>query len=260
MLIVSMCLPLSVKINFRKSCVIIALVLQSACTAPTPDAKFNDPYEASNRTNYDLLISIDRSILRPAGQLASAFPTEVTGRVASFADTVGLPSMVANGLLQGDVVGVGVNTMRFLINTTVGIGGTFDPAGAIGLVEETTDFGETLAVWGVAEGAYLVLPVFGPSTERDAVGTLIDMLFNPLQSVGTAAQLDYAMDARVANLAISRGAFMDTIDGVLYNSADSYAVARMAYLQNRRFELGLEPPVSDEIDPFSNEFSLEGFE
>ena len=257
---VSMPLSLSLKINFRTGCVLIALVLFSACTAPTPGAEFNDPYEASNRANYDLIISIDRLILRPAGQVAGAFPMEVTGRVASFADNVGLPSMVTNGLLQGDIAGVGINTMRFLINTTAGIGGLFDPAGVIGLVEETTDFGETLAVWGVAEGAYLVLPVFGPSTERAAVGGLVDMLINPLQSVGTAAQLDYAMGARIANLAIMRGAFMDTIDSVLYDSADSYAAARLAYLQNRRFSLGLKPPASNEIDPFSDELSLEGFE
>jgi phospholipid-binding lipoprotein MlaA len=257
---VSMPLSLSVKINFRTGCVLIAIVLLSACTAPTPGTEFNDPYEASNRANYDIIKSVDRLVLRPVGQVAGAFPTEVTGRVASFADNVGLPSMVANGLLQGDVDGVAVNTMRFLINTTIGIGGLFDPAGVIGLVEKTTDFGETLAVWGVAEGAYLVLPVLGPSTERAAVGTLVDMLLNPLQNVGTAAQLDYAMGARIANLAIMRGAFMDTIDSVLYNSADSYAAARLAYLQNRRFELGVKPPAGNEIDPFSDELSLEGFE
>jgi phospholipid-binding lipoprotein MlaA len=188
------------------------------------------------------------------------WPREITGPVSNFADNVGLPGMVANGFLQGDIAGMGTNTMRFLINTTIGIGGLFDPAGAIGLAEESTDFGETLAVWGVPEGAYLVLPVFGPSTERDAVGTLVDLLFDPLQSVGTMAQLDYATGAKIADRAISRGAFMDTINSILYESADSYAVARLTYLQNRRFELGETPPASDEIDPFSDELSLEGFE
>jgi phospholipid-binding lipoprotein MlaA len=168
--------------------------------------------------------------------------------------------MVANGLLQGDITGMGTNAMRFLINTTVGIGGLFDPAGAIGLAEESTDFGETLAVWGVPEGAYFVLPLFGPSTERDAVGTLVDLLFDPLQSVGTMAQIDYATGAKIADRAISRGAFMDTIDSILYESADSYAVARLTYLQNRRFELGETQPAGYEIDPFSDELSLEGFE
>ena len=236
------------------------MVLLSACTAPQSGVEFNDPYEASNRTFYDWSVSLDRMILRPAGQVAAVLPMEITQPVSSFADNVGLPGMVANGFLQGDIAGMGTNTMRFLINTTIGIGGLFDPAGAIGLAEESTDFGETLAVWGVPEGAYLVLPLFGPSTERDAVGTLVDLLFDPLQSVGTMAQIDYATGAKIADRAISRGAFMDTIDSILYESADSYAVARLAYLQNRRFELGEAPSVGDEIDPFSDELSLEGFE
>jgi phospholipid-binding lipoprotein MlaA len=255
-------MPLSrlMKINFHTCCVLIAIALLSACTAPQPGAEFNDPYEASNRASYDRSVALDRIILRPAGKVAAALPMEITGPVSNFADNVGLPGMVANGFLQGDIAGMGTNTMRFLINTTIGIGGLFDPAGAIGLAEESTDFGETLAVWGVPEGAYLVLPVFGPSTERDAVGTLVDLLFDPLQSVGTMAQLDYATGAKIADRAISRGAFMDTIDSILYESADSYAVARLTYLQNRRFELGKNPPASDEIDPFSDELSLEGFE
>jgi phospholipid-binding lipoprotein MlaA len=86
------------------------------------------------------------------------------------------------------------------------------------------------------------------------------LLFDPLQSVGTMAQIDYATGAKIADRAISRGAFMDTIDSILYKSADSYAVARLAYLQNRRFELGEASPTGDEIDPFSDELSLEGFE
>jgi phospholipid-binding lipoprotein MlaA len=255
-------MPLSriLKIDLRTGCVLIAIALLSACTAPQPGAEFNDPYEASNRAFYDISVTLDRIILRPAGQVAAALPMEITGPVSNFADNVGLPGMVANGFLQGDIAGMGTNTMRFLINTTIGIGGLFDPAGAIGLAEESTDFGETLAVWGVPEGAYLVLPLFGPSTERDAVGTLVDLLIEPLQSVGTMAQIDFAMGAKIADRAISRGAFMDTIDGILYESADSYAVARLAYLQNRRFELGEVPPASDEIDPFSDELSLEGFE
>jgi phospholipid-binding lipoprotein MlaA len=255
-----MLLSLILKIDLRTGCVLIAIALLSACTAPQPGAEFNDPYEASNRAFYDISVTLDRIILRPAGQVAAALPMEITGPVSNFADNVGLPGMVANGFLQGDIAGMGTNTMRFLINTTIGIGGLFDPAGAIGLAEESTDFGETLTVWGVPEGAYLVLPLFGPSTERDAVGTLVDLLIDPLQSVGTVAQIDFATGAKIADRAISRGAFMDTIDGILYESADSYAVARLAYLQNRRFELGEVPPASDEIDPFSDELSLEGFE
>lgn len=243
-------MPHRLLLNLRIICVLCASALLTACTAPTPGAEFNDPYEANNRAIYASSIQLDRAVLRPAGQVAAALPMEITTPVANFADNVSLPGMIANGFLQGDIGGLSTNTMRFLINTTVGIGGLFDPAGAIGLTEETTDFGETLSVWGVKEGAYLVLPVFGPSTERDAVGRIVDLVFDPLQSVGTATQLKYATGASVADLAITRGIFMDTIDSVLYESADSYAQARLAYLQNRRFQLGEVPPLRPKLTRF----------
>lgn len=246
--------------HFRTGCVLLTIAVLAACTPPQPGAAFNDPFEETNRSVHSFNKGLDRAFLRPAGQVAAAVPEEVTASVTNFADNAGLPGMVANGLLQGDIGGVGTNTFRFIINTTVGIGGLFDPAGAIGLTEDSTDFGETLAVWGVPEGAYMELPVFGPSTERDAVGTFVDLFFDPLDHVGTTTQLDYGTVARAADLAITRGRYMNTFDGVLYESADSYAQARLAYLQNRRFELGEEAPAAAEIDPFSDELSLEGFE
>jgi phospholipid-binding lipoprotein MlaA len=253
-------LPRAILDHFRTVCVLTAIAAVSACTAPTPGAQFNDPFEETNRSVHAFNKGLDRVVLRPAGQVSAVVPGELTSRVANFADNVGLPGMIANGLLQADIGGSVTNTMRFVVNTTVGIGGLFDPAGAIGLTEETTDFGETLAVWGVAEGAYVELPVFGPSTERDAVGTFVDLIFDPLDSVGTAAQLKYGTGSRIASLAISRGTFMDTFDSVLYESADSYAQARLVYLQNRRFQLGEEPPAGSQIDPFASDLSLEGFE
>lgn len=236
------------------------MAVMTACTAPQPGAEFNDPFEANNRVIHNFNKGLDRTVLRPAGQVAAVIPDEMTTPVVNFADNVALPGMMANGILQGDIGGTSTNLMRFLINTTVGFGGLFDPAGAIGLAEESTDFGETLAVWGLPEGAYVELPVFGPSTERDAAGRIVDLLFDPLQSVGTGTQLKYGTGTRAASLAITRGRFMETFDGVLYDSADSYGQARLAYLQNRRFELGEEPPEASIIDPFSDDLSLQGFE
>lgn len=230
-----------------------------ACAVQQPGTDFNDPFEESNRSIHTFNKGLDRAFLRPAGQVTSSLPVEVLEPVTNFADNVGLPSMVANGLLQGDIGGAATNTFRFLLNTTVGIGGLFDPAGGIGIQEESTDFGETLHVWGVPEGAYVELPLLGPSTQRDMVGIVVDMVLDPLRNVGTSPQVDYGTYTRFADLAITRGRFMDTFDSVLYESADSYAQARLAYLQNRRFELGEESPVGDDIDPFSDELSLEGF-
>ena len=245
-------------INFSGLSAVFLLASVAACTAPQPGAEFNDPFEATNRAVHGFNKDLDRAVLRPLGQVARATPSEITEPVANFADNVGLPGMVLNGLLQGDIGGASTNTMRFLLNSTVGVFGLFDPAGAIGLAEESTDFGETLAVWGVPEGAYMELPVFGPSTERDAAGIIIDFVIDPLKHVGRPPQVDYSLPARVADLAITRGTFMDTLDGVLYESADSYAAARLAYLSNRRFDLGEEAPEADAVDPFA--LDLEGFE
>lgn len=254
-------MPVSIPTQLRRICAFSALIVSlAACTAPQPGAEFNDPYEESNRVVHGWNKGLDRAVLRPAGQVMAAAPVEVTQPVSNFADNVGLPGMVVNGILQGDVDGAATNTFRFLINSTIGVLGLFDPATTIGLPEETTDFGETLAVWGVPEGAYLELPVLGPSTERDAAGQIIDFALDPLRRVGTPHQVDYGIAARVTDLAITRGRFGATFDDVLYNSADSYAQARLAYLQNRRFELGEAPPEADAIDPFSSDLSLEGFE
>ncbi|MGJ8610059.1 MAG: MlaA family lipoprotein [Octadecabacter sp.] len=245
--------------KFRAFYAVLAISVLSACAVQEPGAAFNDPFEETNRSIHTFNKGLDRAFLRPAGQVVTSVPDEIVQPVSNFADNVGLPGMVANGLLQADVDGAATNTMRFLINTTVGIGGLVDVAGAIGLTEISTDFGETLAVWGVPEGAYVELPFFGPSTQRDMVGIIVDQVFDPLGEVGTTAQIDYGTGARIVDRAITRGQFRDTFDGVLYDSADSYAQARLAYLQNRRFELGEDAPASDVIDPFSDELSLEGF-
>ena len=244
----------------RRITAVFALLTLAACATSQPGAAINDPYEGANRQIHAFNKGLDRAILRPAGQIAAATPVEVTGPITNFADNVGLPNMIVNGLLQGDIGGTATNTIRFVLNTTVGIGGLFDPAGAIGLDEQSTDFGETLAVWGVGEGAYIEMPVFGPSTQRDAVGTVVDLILDPLNAVGTAKQLQYGTATRAADLAIRRGQLFDTIDSVLYESADSYAQTRLVYLQNRRFELGEDQPATEEIDPFAGDLSLEGFE
>jgi len=235
----------------------LALSLQVGCagqaTGPTP----GDPYEATNRLIHDWNKGLDQALLRPAGQVAAQLPPEIRVPVINFADNVALPGMALNGLLQGNIEGAVTNTLRFILNSTVGLLGLGDPATLIGLEEQDTDFGETLAVWGVPEGAYVELPVLGPSTERDALGRLVDFLIDPLERVGRPEMLEYGTAARVAELVIERGTFGNTVDSILYDSADSYIQTRLIYLQNRRFELGttaddayLDPYADPYIDPY----------
>ncbi len=224
---------------------VLPLIL-AACSVAPAGTEIHDPYEEVNRQIHELNLGFDRAFLDPAGETASQLPDAIKIPVVNFSDNAGLPNAIVNGVMQGNVDGAITNSVRFLLNTTVGILGLFDPAGAIGIEADDTDFGETLAVWGVPEGAYIELPGLGPSTERDATGRLVDFFLDPLQLFGTPPLLDYASSelleldtvAWVGEQVIERGESDDTIDEILYDSADSYAQLRLIYLQNRRFELG----------------------
>lgn len=246
---------------YRMTVGIIMLVLVGACSpqrgaSPGSDGIY-DPYERQNRGVHEFNRSLDRAIVRPAGQgYTSVLPDEVEDSVSNFASNLGEPSNVVNNLLQGKLRDVGVSTSRFVINTVLGLGGFFDAASEFGIREVDTDFGETLHVWGVGEGTYLELPVAGPSTQRDTAGMIVDLFTNPLSYFLDSPEQYYGPLAGGASRIGDRGRFSDTVDGILYESADSYAQARLIYLQNRRFELGQEDATS-EIDPFA--LDTEGF-
>jgi phospholipid-binding lipoprotein MlaA len=214
----------------------------TGCSVPGPGGApdgIHDPYEAVNRRNHELNLALDRGLLRPAGKgSTNIIPQPVGESIGNFADNLSLPGTVVNNLLQGDLGGALKNTTRFVVNTVIGLGGLADPASEFGLHEVETDFGATLHVWGVPEGAYVELPLIGPSTERDAVGAVVDLFTNPLSYVLPSPEKYYGTGAKVLAKMTDRGRYSDTIDSILYESADSYAQARIIYLQNRRFELG----------------------
>lgn len=229
-----------------------ALAALGACTPMPPDGAINDPYESTNRSVHEFNRGFDRTLARPASQAyGTVVPAPVREMVDNFANNLELPGDVLNNILQGRPGPALRNTARFAFNTVLGFGGLVDPAQLIGLNHDKTDFGETLAVWGVREGAYVELPVLGPSTERDTLGKVVDFAMNP---VGWVA--DHRRDNQIAAVGVAaalgdRYTFTGVIDDILYNSADSYAQLRLQYLQNRRFELGqgADEPV---IDPYED--------
>lgn len=229
------------------------LVALTACSPAPEGVSVHDPYEDRNRKVHEFNKSLDETLFGGMSESDGEIPPEIALPVVNFADNVGLPGMVLNGILQGDIGGAATNTFRFVVNTTVGLGGIADVAGEIGLEEQETDFGQTLAVWGIPEGAYLELPVLGPTTERQLIGRVVDAVIDPLDRVGTAAQRDYGFVIGIAGRIIKRSQFSDTIDSVLRESADSYAQQRLIYLQNRRFELGTTPE-EDSVDPYEELF------
>lgn len=181
----------------------------------------------------------DRAIARPVARAYVAVtPEPVRIGIDNLSRTASLPGHVVNNLLQGDIGGAGQNVMRLAVNLTAGFFGVADPASVIGLEAVETDFGETLHVWGVPEGAYISLPGFGPSTERDAAGRVGDLFTNPVSALMSDKTRTLRLGARVLEEVHERGRFADSVDSVLYDSADSYAQSRLLYLQNRRFELG----------------------
>lgn len=243
------------------------LVLLGACSVAPPGTEINDPYEDVNRQVHAFNKGFDQAVLDPAGEAVSYLPDIVKDGVVNFSDNASLPNAAANALLQGDFEGTVRNSLRFILNTTVGILGFFDPAGKIGVLEEEADFGETLAVWGVPEGAYVELPGLGPSTERDAVGIVVDFFLDPLQLFGVQPPLNetttelFETDtiAQAAEIVVERGEFDETFDSV-WESADSYAQLRLIYLQNRRYELsgsdqGAAAPTDEEyyFDPYEDQ-------
>lgn len=242
--------------NYGKFAGIGAIALLSACAAPTPSATPNDPYEGTNRVMHSVNRGIDKVFVRPSSKVYGVvLPRPVKSGVANFATNLDLPGDMVNGMLQGNINGFGKNFFRFAINSTLGVGGLFDPAKSFGLEAAKTDFGQTLHVWGVGEGPYVELPGVGPSTVRDAVGTAVDIAANPVSLILPSPESYYATAAKVGSKLGDRDRYSDTIDSILYDSADSYAQARLLYLQNRRFELGQTAEAGsagdDFIDPYA---------
>lgn len=240
---------------------LLALGLLAGCNTPPeghdPNIPF-DPFEERNRSNHEINRTLDRAFVRPAGNgYVEVIPRPVRKGVSNFSSNLALPGIVVNNLLQGRIGKAGQNTLRFALNTTLGFGGVLDPSTELKLHEAGTDFGETLHVWGVPEGAYVELPALGPSTERDAVGKVVDLFTNPLSYRLPAPEKYYGTGAAITSSLGDRGEYSDTIDSLLYESADSYTQARLFYLQNRRFDLGQEVPETAEIDPFA--LDTEGF-
>ena len=234
---------------------LVVLSMLSACSPAPPATGINDPFEEHNRNVHEFNKRVDRAFVRGgSGGYGEAVPEPVRRGVSNFVGNLDMPRMVVNNLLQGKIEDATANTFRFLVNSTFGLGGVLDVAGDGGLTARDTDFGETLHVWGFKEGRYLELPVLGPSTERDAFGKVVDLALNPLKNNLNDDQRLGAAALGLASRLGDRGEYSQTVDSILYDSADSYAQTRLIYLQNRRYQLGGEGTF-DYFDPYEDTYA-----
>lgn len=199
--------------------------------------------------------ALDRAIVRPAGKGYSAFiADDIETVVSNFATNVSIPAAIVNNILQGNGRGASQDLYRMLINTTLGLGGLIDVATDLNMpARSEADFGQTLYTWGINEGPYIELPLIGPSTTRNAVGRTVDLFTNPLSYVLTSPESFYGTGASALKALGARGRYGDTIDSLLYESADSYAAFRSLYLQNRRFKVG-KGGTDNYLDPYDSAY------
>ncbi len=208
----------------------------------------NDPFEEQNRRVMAFNKAVDGAFVEPLvhGYRAVAPKPARTG-IRNFLRNLRSPVNFVNQLLQGDIEGAGTVLVRTAINSTLGLGGLVDLAGHEGIEYESEDFGQTLAVWGVDAGPYLVVPFIGPSSARDYVGYAVDSFADPVRWYGANTDRDGIYYAKLgADYLDIRESLMDTLKELEVSSIDHYAAVRSTYYQHR--EAAIKDQKKSEVD------------
>jgi phospholipid-binding lipoprotein MlaA len=228
-------------------CLLLATGLSGCATAPpksdTADyqayQQINDPLEPTNRFFYRVNDGLDTYIMKPVAKGYVHITTQgIRNHVGYFTSNIGEPARLLNFMASGMPRAAGTSFMRFLINSTIGIGGIFDPASALGYKETDTDFGLTLAIWGMPPGPYLYLPLFGPSGARDVLNLPVEYFATPMEAAPASDALtDFGRAETGLNLINTRANFLGPIDQVKATALDPYATFRSLYRQSRASQI-----------------------
>jgi phospholipid-binding lipoprotein MlaA len=195
--------------------------------ASAPVVSPADPYENFNRSMYGFNMGLDKYLLKPvADGYAYITPDVMKTGVTNFFNNLKGINVVLNDLLQGKFGQSASDLGRFTTNTTIGLGGLFDVATPLGMQQNVEDFGQTMAVWGVDQGPYLVLPILGPTTVRDGGGTILDRAANP----GT-----YVMGTGIVEGINERANAESALNFIDEAALDPYVFTRESFLQYRKF-------------------------
>ncbi len=210
------------------------------------DMVIDDPLEDVNRVTHSVNEALDKGVLEPVARgYRAATPKAFRLALRNFLRNLKSPVIIGNQILQGDLEGTANSTLRMIVNTLAGFGGILDLATDGGVPYEPEDFGQTLAVWGVDNGPYLVIPVLGPSTVRDASGMLVDAYLDPIRIYLFNTDQEGWHYARIgASVIDQREELLDMIDDLRRNSFDYYAALRSAYIQRRQALVNDQDPDS----------------
>lgn len=239
-------------LSLRLSATLALSLLVVRCAGmPTNGSDVYDPFEKENRVFFDVSLTLDRAVLRPAAVAYSrALPQTVRDSVRNFIDNLSSPVVFANDVLQGDVDKAGTTLFRIGVNTTIGIGGLFDPAKGFGYPRHSNDFGITLGDYGVGEGPYLFIPVLGPSNARDATGYVVDWTFDPFFYIPVRENFFWQLGRTTLDDVDARSRNLTTLDEIQKSSLDFYATVRSLYHQQRESQINGGMPAMQNLPNF----------
>jgi len=243
-------------------CIALILMQVGACASSPKVAEeeaqvryAGDPWEPLNRGIYAVNDALDTVTLKPLSKgYKKITPGFVRRGISNFFANLRTPLNIVNNLLQGKGRDALSETARLAMNSTVGIGGLFDPAASAGLERHDEDFGQTLAKWGVPAGPYVMVPILGPRTLRDAITIPLDIFLDPLYHYDNSSVRDKLWILKAIHVRSKLLAAESTIE----SSFDAYVTIREAYLQNREYLIyDGDPPVDDDDDLFDEFFEEE---
>ena len=236
---------------------LISFMLASSVNAGTDGEKslskkpgaVKDCFEGLNRATFSLNQGLDKAIFKPVAKGYRKLPSPVRAGTSNALINLSSLITVPNNVLQGEFKKAGINTGRFVVNTTIGILGIFDVAAKMDFPEyEKEDYGQTFGAWGFGAGCYLVLPVLGPSTVRDTFGSFVNVLGgDPYYNASSHGNNEYLSDSLYMKTKILSGVDfraknLESIDNLEKNSMDFYASVRSLYLQDRQQKIANSNP------------------
>jgi len=231
--------------TMRTASMVMAL-LAALCAGPAWAEEDDDPWEGFNRAMFSVNDGLDRWVLEPVAKgWDFVMPDPLEQCFSNFFQNLRVPIQSVNGFLQGKPVNGASDIGRFTVNTTIGLAGFLDPATYFGLVKHDEDFGQTLGVWGVPNGPYLVIPLLGPSTVRVAGGMAVDSMMHPGWYYLDAA---VTVGSRVFDTINTRALVLEDVQNARNAALDFYSFVRNGYLQRRHSLLLDEKDATREVD------------